>query len=83
MKKNKIFCVYFIIQLNMTITVLSRVRQFLPEMEKADLDLSQRLAGGQSSQQLDIESVDDGEPCIEMVSGVLVKSYRSGLQRML
>ena len=49
------------------LTVLSRVKDFLPVMREAELALEQELQV-KSPTELDIESVDDGAPFIEMVS---------------
>ena len=51
-------------------TVLSRVKDFLPVMKEAELALEQELQV-KSPTELDIESVDDGAPFIEMVSTTL------------
>ncbi len=45
--------------------VLSQVKAFLPRLEKADRELQERLQG--EGEGLDIEGVEEGEPCIEMV----------------
>ena len=52
------------------LTVLSRVKDFLPVMREAELALEQELQV-KSPTELDIESVDDGAPFIEMVSTTL------------
>ena len=49
------------------LTVLSRVKDFLPVMREAELALEQELQV-KSPTELDIESVDNGAPFIEMVS---------------
>ncbi len=45
--------------------VLSQVKAFLPRLEEADRELQKRLQG--KGEGLDIEGVEEGEPCIEMV----------------
>ena len=50
---------------------LSRVRSFLPEMERADEELRKCLSDSSKEklqQRLDIENHEEGEPCIEFVS---------------
>ena len=47
---------------------MARARCFLPEMEKADKKLKKLLSDEQSKERLDIESVQEGETCIEMVT---------------
>lgn len=49
------------------ITVLSRVKDFLPRMKEAEQQLEKELHE-KSPSQLDIESVDDSAPYIEMVN---------------
>ena len=55
------YTVYF------TCTVLSQVKAFLPRLEEADRQLQERLQGAETADELDIESVDESEPCIQMV----------------
>ncbi|XP_064399658.1 uncharacterized protein LOC135346089 [Halichondria panicea] len=45
-------------------SILSQVKAFLPRLEKADRELQERLQG--EGEGLDIEGVEEGEPCIEM-----------------
>ena len=49
------------------IPVLSRVKGFLPEMERADHELKDLLRTDQAKEALDIENTKEGDPCIEMV----------------
>ena len=45
---------------------LSRVRSFLPQLKHADSVLQQRMKE-EPQENVDIENVADGQPCIEMV----------------
>ena len=47
-------------------TALSRVRSFLPQLKHADSVLQQRMKE-EPQENVDIENVADGQPCIEMV----------------
>ena len=49
--------------------VLGRVQSFLPQLEKADQELRVRLKSQPQGDHndLDIETVKEGEACIEMV----------------
>ena len=49
------------------LVVLSKVKHFLPELEQADQQLKVLLADSQSRQALDMEEIEEGKPCIEMV----------------
>ncbi len=52
------------------VLALSRVRDFLPEMRRADTELKTLLSDSsddQSRQRLDIENHEEGEPFIEFV----------------
>ena len=65
--------------------VLGRVQSFLPQLKEADQELSLKLQS-ESKGDLDIENVEEGEACIEMVSSIkycIVKdmiNYRIGLK---
>ena len=50
--------------------MLGRVQSFLPELKKADQELKLRLQSQEHCDLivLDEENVEQGEPCIEMVS---------------
>ena len=47
--------------------VLDRAQSFLPQLREANQELRQRLQS-QTQGDIDIESVEEGEACIEMVS---------------
>ena len=47
-------------------TALSRVRSFLPQLKHADSVLQQRMKE-EPRENVDVENVTDGQPCIEMV----------------
>lgn len=49
------------------VTVLNRVKDFLPRMKEAGQQLEKELHG-KSPSEMDIESVDDSAPYIEMVN---------------
>lgn len=49
------------------VTVLNRVKDFLPRMKEAEQQLEEELHE-KSPTELDIESVDDSVPYIEMVN---------------
>lgn len=66
MGNNDLWLCYYYIRMSPSLTVLSRVRCFLPEMEQADRELKQLLSRDDQSK-LDIEVTKEGEPCIEMV----------------
>eukprot|EP00735_Rhodelphis_limneticus_P012500 TRINITY_DN5780_c0_g1::TRINITY_DN5780_c0_g1_i1::g.14561::m.14561 TRINITY_DN5780_c0_g1::TRINITY_DN5780_c0_g1_i1::g.14561 ORF type:complete len:187 (-),score=14.64,DUF4598/PF15370.1/8.2e+03,DUF4598/PF15370.1/1.3e-09 TRINITY_DN5780_c0_g1_i1:240-800(-) len=52
-------------------SVLSRVRQFLPQLEQANQQLEQKLKTTGSAEQFDIEKVDPSGPYIEMNIGII------------
>lgn len=53
------------------VTVLNRVKDFLPRMKEAEQQLEKELHE-KSSSELDIENVDDSAPYIEMVNMKIV-----------
>ena len=59
---NQTTCIFTMVYLP---PVLSQVKAFLPRLEEADRELQKRLQG--KGEGLDIEEVEEGEPCIEMV----------------
>lgn len=52
-------------------TVLSRVKAFLPQLEEGNRELAERLQGT-NGEELDIECVEEGNPCIQMVRGASI-----------
>lgn len=52
------------------IAVLGRVQLFLPQLKDADRQLKERLRS-HDLDDLDIENVEEGEPCVEMVTAIM------------